>query len=617
MHEANTSMVKWGAIPNVDTPWKQFYPAETPQSIEYRSIPVDEMLKEAASKWPNSPATYFEGARLTYATLDDLATRFAAGLQAMGIKPGDVVLMDLPNIPQFVIAYFGIVRAGATANPIIPLQKYAEIVHQANDSKAKMLIILDSLFEEYLHGKDLAAMKTVKTIVLTGLAEYLSKIKGILGTALGKIPRMKAWPEKVGDVTFGKFQDIIASGTGKTVTPHGLDPRTAVACLIYTGGTTGTPKGVQMTHFNLVSNCLQSYNLATTQLVDVLKYLGNGSMICVLPLAHSFGLTVAMHIGVLCGFQLLLFPRPPAKISDILKLAAAENAVFCPGVPTLWNRLNQDPDSQKHAAKLTQFKGCLSGAAALPFDVKEKFEKMTGALITEGYGMSETGPILTANPFKRPRPNSVGIPLADTWIKLVDIEKGDKILGSCPHTEPYCKEHCGPDEAKYIGEICACGPQVMPGYLNKPEESAKVLRKDGTGVTWYYTSDIGCLDCEGYLRIKDRKRDMIKYKGHAVFPREVEDLMISHPAINEVGVYGMKSNDVETGEIIVASVSLKPDFKGKVTEAELKKWCEENLAFYKVPREIHIVDELPKSFVGKVLRRVLRDGDDKKSPTGQ
>ncbi|MEX2680198.1 MAG: AMP-binding protein [Candidatus Sigynarchaeota archaeon] len=604
-------MVSWDQIPKVDTPWKKFYPDVTPQKIDYQVMTTDEMLRNSAKRFPNSFATYFEGSKITYAQLDELATRFAAGLQGMGIKPGDVVLVDMPNIPQFVIAYFGIVRAGAIANPIIPLQKYAEIVHQANDSKAKMLVILDSLYEEYLHGKDLSAMKTLETVVLTGLAEYLSKIKGILGTALGKIPRMKVWPEKVGNIGFRKFQDVLASGAGKAVTDPKLDPRTAIACLIYTGGTTGTPKGVQMTHFNLVANCQQGYNLAVTQLDGIRATEGNGGMVAVLPLAHSFGLTVAMHIGIMNGYTLILFPRPPAKISLLLKVAAEQNAVFCPGVPTLWNKLNQDPDSPKYAAKLKQFKGCLSGAAALPFDVKEKFEKMTGSLITEGYGMSETGPILTTNPFKRPRPNSVGVPLADTWIKIVDIEKGDTILGSCPHTEPYCKEHCGPDEAKYIGEICACGPQVMPGYLNKPEETAKVLRKDADGITWYYTSDIGCLDCEGYLRIKDRKRDMIKYKGHAVFPREVEDLMISHPAINEVGVYGMKSNDVETGEIIVASVSLKPEFKGKVTSEDLMKWCQENLAFYKVPREIKIVDELPKSFVGKILRRVLRDDGEK------
>ncbi len=610
-------MVSWNQIPRVDTPWKQFYPKETPQHIDYRTITVDVMLKEAAQKWPNSSAMFFEGAKILYTQLDWLATKFAAGLQAMGIKPGDVVLMDMPNIPQFVIAYFGIVRAGAIANPIIPLQKYAEIVHQANDSKARVLVILDFLFEEYLQGKDLSAMKTLETVVLTGTAEYLPPIKAKLGSLLGKVPRMKVWPEKVGNIGFRKFQDVLSSGVGKEVTDPNIDPRTAVACLIYTGGTTGTPKGVQMTHFNLVSNCLQAYNLASTQLDGVIELMGKGGMVCVLPLAHSFGLSVAMHIGVMNGYQLILFPRPPEKTSLLLKVAAEQDAVFCPGVPTLWNRLNQDPDSPKYAAKLRHFKGCLSGAAALPFDVKEKFEKMTGALITEGYGMSETSPILTTNPFRRPRPNSVGLPLADTWIKIVDIEKGDKILGSCPHTEPYCKEHCGPDEAKYIGEICACGPQVMPGYLNRPEETAKVLRRDADGITWYYTSDVGCLDCEGYLRVKDRKRDMIKYKGHGVFPREVEDLMISHPAINEVGVYGMKSNDVETGEIIVATVSLKPEFKGKVTGVEIKKWCEENLASYKVPREVKIVEELPKSFIGKVLRRVLRDGDEKNVPAGQ
>ncbi len=507
-----------------------------------------------------------------------------------------------------MIAFFGILRAGCVANPIIPLQKYVEIVHQANDSKAKALVILDFLYLEYLEGKDLSLLKTVDTIIMTGTAEYLPPLKAKLGTLLGKVPRMKTWPTSAGNISFKKFQDVISADPA-SLPKVTINPQEDVACLIYTGGTTGSPKGVQQTHFNLFSNCLQGFNLAETQLDGVKETYGNGGMICVLPLAHSFGLTVAMHIGLFKGYTLVLFPRPPEKLSTLLKVGAEQDAVFMPGVPTLYNRLNQDPDSPKWAAKMRKFKGCFSGASALPFEVKEKFEKITGALITEGYGMSEAGPMLTANPFKRPRPNSVGLPFADTWLKIVDIDTGDKIIPACPYTEPDCKEKCGPDTAKYIGEIAATGPQIMPGYLNKPEENAKVLRKDKDGITWYYTSDIGCIDCEGYLHIKDRKRDMIKYKGHAVFPREIEDLMYTHPAVLEVGVYGMKSKDVDQGEIIVAAVSLKPEYKDKVTGADIKKWCDENLAFYKVPREINIVDELPKSFVGKVLRRVLRDGE--------
>jgi long-chain acyl-CoA synthetase len=544
---------------------------------------------------------------------------FATGLRKMGIGKGDVVLIDMPNIPQFIIAFYGIIRADAIANPVIPLNRFSEIAHQANDSKAKVLVIHDYLYEENLHGKDYSQFKSLQTIIMTGLGEYLPPVKRILGTALGKIPRMKNWPATAGSIKVRAFQDVLKNGRPIDLpAKRDINPREDTAVLIYTGGTTGTPKGVVSTHFNLTANCQQGYNIVSTQLPGALEKRGKAGMVCVLPLSHSFGLSVAMNMGYYFGYYMILFPRPPTPISLMLKEAAAQDAIFAPGVPTLWNRLNQDPKSPVYAKKLKFFKGCLSGAAPLPFEVKQAFEKMTGALITEGYGMSETSPLLCANPFNRARPNSVGLPVADTYFKIVDIDKGDKLLPQCTHTEPYCTEKCGSDgESRSIGEICGSGPQVMKGYLNRPEETAKVLRKDGKGVTWYFTSDIGCIDCEGYLRIKDRKRDMIKYKGHSVFPREVEDLLYAHPAILEVGVYGMKSKDPEEGEVIKAAISLKPEFKGKVTADDIMKWCKENISQYKYPRTIDIVEDLPKSIVGKVLRRVLREGDEQKAPAGK
>jgi len=604
-------MVRWTEKPDVAEPWLQFWPKETSRNLDYDEIPLDELVKTDAKDLPNNHAIYFEGATMTFGQLDQLVDKFATGLRKLGIKKGDVVLIDMPNIPQFIIAFFGILRADAIANPVIPLNKYSEIAHQANDSNAKGLVILDFLFQEYMEGKDFSQMKTLDFIIMTGTGEYLSPVKRILGTALGKIPRMKKWPAAAGTIKVHAFQAVLASGLPINLSEtRDINPREDVACLIYTGGTTGTPKGVMLTHFNLTVNCQQGKELAFTQLKDLRESRGHGGMICVLPLSHLFGLSIGMTMGFSFAYHMILFARPPMPISNLLKVAAEQDAVFCPGVPTLWNRINQDAASAKYAKKLKKFKGCLSGAAPLPFEVKQAFEKLTGALITEGYGMSETSPLLTANPFNRPRPNAVGLPVSDTYLKIVDIDTGNEILPQCPHMEPHCTEQCGSGgESQYIGEICGSGPQVMKGYLNRPEETARALRQDENGVTWYYTSDIGCIDAEGYLRIKDRKRDMIKYRGHSVFPREVEDLMYQHPAVLEVGVYGVPDKDPEIGENIKCSISLKPEYKGKITADDLMNWAKENISLYKYPRDIQIVEELPKTIIGKVLRRVLRDGE--------
>ncbi|MFX1320850.1 MAG: AMP-binding protein [Promethearchaeota archaeon] len=581
--------------------WMKLWPKETPRHVDYDKISLGEMLRNTAETYPESKAIYFEGFRMTYKELDKAVDQFATALARMGIKKGDVVLIDLPNVPQFVIAYYGIVRIGAIANPIIPLNRFTEIVHQTNDSKGKMLIILDVLYEEHLHKNDLTKMPTLKDIILTGIAEYLPPMKAKLGTALGKVPRMKKWPKKVGDVNFHEFQDFLSRGFPIDLPDVKIDPINDVSTLIYTGGTTGLPKGCMMSHFNFVVNAQQGSTFVRTQLPKVEETLGKGGMFVVLPLAHEFALSIAMNIGVYHSYNLILFPQPPAKLSKILKMIKKENVTFGPGVPTLWNKISQDPDSIKYKGKLDSLIACLSGASALPLEVKQEFEDITGALIVEGFGMSETSPILTVTPFHKYKENTVGFPVSDTLIKIVDPEDGTKILPQCPNES--C-EDCGTNEAQYIGEICGCGPQVFLGYLNRPDATEYALRKDSKGRTWYYTTDIGCIDRDGYLHIKDRKRDMIKYKAHSVFPREVEDLMYLHEAINEVGVVGVP--DPEVGENIKAYVSLKPEYQGKISEGDLREWCKANISAFKYPRIIEIIPELPKSVVGKILRRELR-----------
>lgn len=576
------------------------WPKEVPRHFDYDEVPLGELLSRTAIKYPDSQAIFFEGFRMTYLELDTLVDQFATGLSKLGVKKGDVVCIDLPNVPQFVIAHWAIVRIGAISNPILPVNRFVEIVHQVNDSKAKILLILDYLYEEYLLRKDLSKMPTLEKIILTGLAEYLPNIKAKLGTALGKVPRMKKWPEKVGDIIFHKYQDILQSGISINVPKVDIDIKNDPAILIYTGGTTGVPKGVMTSHYNMVVNAQQTDIWGTKQLTEMEDAKGTGGILLVVPLAHSYG-NIGMTVAVLEGWKIILLPRPPEKLSKILKAMMKEKATFIPGVPTLYIKINQDPDSIKYKGKLDSLIACISSASALPLEVKQTFEEITSALIIEGYGMSECSPVLCLNPFKNFRINSVGLPLPDTYLKIVDIEDGKTILPQCPNES--C-ENCGPDEFKYIGEICGTGPQVMLGYLGRKEDTEYALRKDSKGIKWYYTADIGCIDKDGYLRIKDRKRDMIKYKGHGVFPREVEDLIYMHEAVNEVGVIGVP--DPEAVQTIKAFVSLKPEYQGKVTEEDLMEWCKDNIGPLKYPRIIEIVPELPKSVVGKILRRELR-----------
>jgi long-chain acyl-CoA synthetase len=582
--------------------WMENWPEEVPRSIDYPEISLGQFLKETVEEYPDSQAIYFEGWRCTYKELDEMVDQLATALSKMGIKKGDVVAIDLPNCPQFIIAFYAICRIGAVANPIIPLNRFVEIVHQINDSEAKFLIILDSLYEEHLHGNDLSKMPSLTNIILTELAEFLPKIKGILGKLLSKIPYMKEWPDKVGNIEFHPFQRVLAMGSPINVPKVDIDVRKETAVLIYTGGTTGLPKGVMTSHYNLIVNALQANYWSQTQLPELEETLGKGGMFIVLPLAHSFGLSIGMNIAVSNGYKMILFPKPPEPISKMLKIIKKEGATFGPGVPTLWNKIAQDPDSEKYRGELKSLVAALSGASALPLEVKNQFEDITGSRIIEGYGMSETSPLLTATPFHKYKENTVGFPVSDTLIKIVDPEEGKQIYPQCP--EDNC-EKCGADQAKYIGEICGSGPQVMLGYLNRPEATEYALRKDSKGRTWYYTADIGCIDKDGFLHIKDRKRDMIKYKGHSVFPREVEDLIYMHPAVNEVGVVGVP--DPKSGQTIKAYISLKPDYEGKITQKELMDWCKENISPYKYPRVIEIIPELPKSVVGKILRRELRE----------
>ncbi|MHA1384636.1 MAG: long-chain-fatty-acid--CoA ligase [Candidatus Helarchaeota archaeon] len=558
-----------------DKPWYKYWPEDVPKTVEIPEEPLDKMLTDTAKKYPNLPAIYFLGKKYTFSWLNDQVNRFAKALQDLGLEKGDVVCIDFPNTPQFVISYYGIVRAGGIASPIVPLLKGAEIQHQIKTSEAKMLVIFDNFFDEYVKGI-LNNIPTIEHFILSGLGEYLSPIKAFLGKLLGKIPHMKKWPT---GPKYHKFQDLLKKpGRPK---PIEVDPKNDTAVMLFTGGTTGLPKGAEITHYNVVANVYQCEALLTKTQIGKEKIVG------ILPLSHAYGMILIMCISMKIAAEQILIPTGAADLPGIMKVIEKEKATLMPGVNALYNAINNHPKVKKF--NLKSLTAGLSGAGPLIQEVQEEFEKLTGAKIVEGYGLTEATPVTHANPlYGRRKIGTVGFPIPNTDMKIVNIATGEEV-GVGAEDKPYTH-----------GELCIKGPQVMKGYYNRPDATAKTI-VDG----WLHTGDIAFLDDEGYTHIIDRMKDMIKYKGHSVYPREVEELLYEYEPIMEAGVIGIKDPSGE--ENIKAYVALKPEFKGKITAEDIKKWAKENISGFKYPREIEILDEVPKGTAGKVLRRKLRE----------
>lgn len=564
-----------------EKPWYKYWPEGVPKKIDIPdNISVDDMLKQQASEHPENLALAFHGKQWSYGWLNEQVNRFAKGLQDLGLEKGDRVCINIPNIPQYVIAFFGVMRAGGVVSPIVPLQKAAEIQHQLNDSGAKILIIMDAFYkDEVMNLVEQNKISGVQKIVLTGLAEYLGKAIGIIGGLIGKVPRMWFWPK---GPLFARFQDLLKSDPNPKMVK--FDTKKDLAVLQYTGGTTGLPKGAMLSQYNIVANCYQ----CASWMPGVNP--GDEATVCALPLSHIFGLTTMMALAVKVGGKMILIPNP-RDIPAVMDEVAVEKGTLFAGVNALFNRINNDP--KVSTFDLSSVKYALSGAGPLAEEVQNKFETLTGAKIVEGYGLTEASPVTHANPLEgRRKLGTVGFPFPNTDCKIVDANVQDKLVDLAQPGKD--------DDPATHGEICIKGPQVMLGYY-KREDATKKTIMDG----WLRTGDIGYIDDEGYLHIKDRLKDMIKYKGHSVYPREVEDLLYMYEPILEVGVIGVKAADGE--ENIKAVVSLKPEFVGQVTADDIKKWAQENIAAYKWPRIVEIKEEIPTTMVGKVLRRKLRE----------
>jgi long-chain acyl-CoA synthetase len=544
-------------------PWLQAYPAGVPGTIAYPDIPLYALLERAADQFGSTDATIFFGARMTYGELRDQARRLAAGLQAMGVKKGDRVAIMLPNSPQALIAYYGALMAGAIVVMVNPMYVRRELQHQLSDSGASVIIALDLLYPK-LFGLCL------NTAVFTGLTDYMPMPTKWLA-------RLKLQPPKI---AYGgpvhSWSELMQNAP--LAEPVPVNPSEDLALLQYTGATTGLPKGCMLTHANLVANVYQT----GAWLYKAQPGAGVRSM-AALPFFHVYGLTTVMNYSVYLAATMVLQPKFEAR--QALKLIQKYRPTIFPGAPTMYVALNHLPGVEKY--RIDSIDACISGAAPLPVEVQLTFEKLTGGRLVEGYGLTEASPVTHANPiWDHRKEGSIGLPWPDTEARIVDSETGEEV----PVGE--------------VGELVIRGPQVMQGYWNRPEATAETLR-DG----WLYTGDMARMDEDGYFYIVDRKKDIIIAGGFNIYPREVEDVLYSHRGIKEAVVVGVP--DTYRGETVKAYIVPKDGYV--LDEGEIVEFCRQNLAAYKVPRKIEFRSELPKSLVGKVLRRVLAEEEKAKS----
>ncbi|MBN2156919.1 MAG: long-chain fatty acid--CoA ligase [Candidatus Lokiarchaeota archaeon] len=537
----------------------KLWPGDVPRNMDIPEIPIDQMLRNAAHKFPDSVAISYFGVQLTYRKLDELVDRAAAALHNLGLKKGETVALHFTNVPPCIVCYYAVIRAGGKVTLLSPLFKKLEIEYQLRDSEATIFIMWDA-FDQIAEG---AIPENVKTVVQSSLTPWFSNE-----------------PEKEDLVSpDGKFlylEDLIHT-TEPNPPKVDMDP-TDTANLQYTGGTTGLPKGAMLTHYNLVANAYQ----CRAWFPEAVE--GGEIILVALPLYHIYAQTVCMNFGILIGANLVMVSNP-RDTDELLETIVHNKITIFPGVSALYNNLNNYPGIEDH--DMSSIKFCLCGAGALPAEVQDKFEKLTGAVLREGYGLTEASPVTHAVPlsrFGKPKAGTVGFPFPNTQCKIVDLETGERLLG------------IGEE-----GEICVKGPQVMKGYYKKTKETAACLRNG-----WLYTGDVGVVDEEGYLSIKSRIKNLIKYKGHSVYPAEIEAYMYEHPAILDCAVIGIP--DPEVGENLKAYVVLKDEYKGKVTEQQIIDWMKDRVAAYKYPRSIQFIQEMPKSAVGKVLHRLLREG---------
>jgi long-chain acyl-CoA synthetase len=560
-----------------EKPWLKFYEPHVPEHIDYPQTTLPAALEETAHRYADLPALIFKDKRISYREYNQTVDRFAAALQGLGVEQGDRVAIHLPNCPQFPISYYAVLRTGGIVVPCNPIYTARELKHQLVDSGAEVIITLSAMYPLI---RQIRADTSLRHVVVAKVKTYFPPLLKLLFTLLLE----KKGGHRVdisADPNTHWFGDLLAQAPARPRPVEMTWDDTAV--LMYTGGTTGVSKGAQLTHKNIYVNAFQ-----VKTWVNAAE--GQESTLTALPLYHSYAMTCCMNVGaVTAGTAILIVD--PRDTDDILKSIHKYRPSYYPGVPAMYVAINNHPEASKY--DLTALKVCNSGAAPLPVEVQQRFQELTGARLIEGYGLSEATPVTHTNPAYGESRIGIGLPYPDTEVKIVDPVTGEKEVG-----------------VGEVGELCIRGPQVMKGYWQMPTETANTLRVHPEGGDpWLHTGDLARMDEDGYFQIVDRKKDMILGAGgYNVYPREIEDVLYEHPKVLEAAAVGIPVPD--KGERIKVFVSLK---EGETaTEEEIIAFCRENLAPYKIPRSVEFRDELPKSLVGKVLRRALAEEEAKK-----
>ena len=562
--------------------WLKSYDPGVAHSMNYPNHTLQQLLDESVERYPDNIAITFPGvfndeSMMSYKELDIASNKLANALVDIGVKKGDRVALLMPNCPQFVISYYAVLRAGGIVVATNPLYSAREMEFQFNDCGAETVIVLSLFYKTVMGIKDRTSLKNV---VVTNIKEYLPEQSRKAFIAF--VERQEGHYVRVPKVqNIYKFQDLLRRFSSK---PAAVETSPDdVAMFQYTGGTTGLSKAAVATHRNVVANV---YMMRAWSMPIGLNQ-GQEVVMGVMPLFHIYGMVTVLHFSVLTGSAMVLLPR--FETEKVLNAINRYRPAFFPGVPTMYVAINNFPEVKKY--DLRSIKACVSGAAPLPVEVQQEFEKLTGGKLVEGFGLSEAPVVVTANPLIGLRKiGSIGVPVPDVEARIMDAEIGDKEI---PLGE--------------VGELVISGPQVMKGYWNRPEETEMVLHNG-----WLYTGDLAKMDEDGFFFIVDRKKDMIIAGGFNIYPRDIEEVLYEHPKVKEAVCYGV--SDPYRGQTVKVAIVLKEG--ESATEEEIIEFCRSRLARYKIPKLIEFRDSLPKSLIGKVLRRVLMEEDEKKSKAG-
>ena len=559
-------------------PWVRHYEQGVSAELAIPDQPLTWLLDQAVHNHSDQTAIIYYGTRLNYAQLSSLANRFAAALQRLGVQKGDRVAIALPNIPQYPIAFYGALRAGAVIVPTNPLYTEREMQHQLADSGARVIVMLDSFYPVV---RAVRANTALEHVILTSPADFLPPLLHALYPlsqrgAKNQEPRLTS-QEMQRDRTLHSMHSILQPHTKGGLEVFKLPMPSSgedLAALQYTGGTTGLSKGAMLTHRNLLANAFQTryWTPHAREAEEV--------MLCVAPFFHSYGLTVGMNLSILAAATMVLLPRFKAK--DVVSAIRKYHPTLFPGIPTMYLAIMRE--AGKHTEQLSSIKYCISGAAPLPAKIRQDFEAATHGKLVEGYGLSEAAPVTHCNPLNGDiRDGSVGLPLQNVDAAILDAETGAFL------------------PAGEVGEIVVKGPNIMKGYWKRDKETTDIFYKD-----WMHTGDLGKMDEDGYFYIVERIKDLIIASGFNVYPREVEEVLFHHPAVAEAAVVGVP--DEYRGETVAAFIVLKPGYAAsEETRQDILAYSKHELTPYKVPKKLEFRETLPKSLIGKVLRRELRE----------